>query len=190
MERREGADRVGYTHGSSTEKDQMPLNRNSEREIKKFIITDLATEGANHRSEATRVIAYLGKNSPESRRLEETIRRASKARTVTLCRTLKVLREVLRFSLTMNTVVVLLAASRRVLLNLLSFQDRFDHLPIIVIVPDAGEKTLARAHRLRPRYVTLIGSDFSDVEFVLARLLERVDRQRNPALRLNAAMKK
>jgi hypothetical protein len=160
----------------------MPLNRNSEREIEKSVVTDLATEGANHRSEAARVIAYLGKNSQESRRLEETIRRAAKARTVTLCRTLRVLREELRFFLNMDKVVVVLATSTRVLLNLLSFQDRFDYLPLIVILPDVEKKTLAKAHRLKPRYVTLIGGDFSDVEFVLARLLERVDRQRNLAL--------
>ena len=121
------------------------------------------------------VIAYLGKGSPESRRLEEIIRKASKTRRVAFCRTLRGLREALQFSQTMNTVVVLLASSRRTLLNLSSLQEHFDHLPRILIVPDAEEKTLAKAHRLKPRYVALCGSDFGDVELVLARLLERGD---------------
>lgn len=125
------------------------------------------------RIEIVQVIAYLGKGSTESRRLEETIRKAAKTRRVALCRTLRGLREELQFSHTMNTVVVLLASSRRALLNLSSLQEHFDHLPRILVVPDAGEKTLAKAHRLKPRYVTLSGSDFDDVELVLARLLER-----------------
>ena len=123
------------------------------------------------------VIAYLGKDSLEGRRLEETIRRAAriKARRVALCRTLRVLLEELQSSSRTATVVVLLAASRRALLNLLSFQKHLDRFPLIMIVPDAQEKTLAKVHRLKPRYVAMKGSGFADVEFMLARLLEQTE---------------
>jgi hypothetical protein len=122
-----------------------------------------------------KVVAYVGKGSPEGRRLEETIREAAKPGKVALCRTLKTFREELQFSQTMGGVVVLLGTSRRVLLNLLSFQEHFDRFQLIVIVPDAEEKTLAQAHRLKPRYVTLTGGDFVDVGVVLGRLLKRAE---------------
>ncbi len=121
------------------------------------------------------VVAYLGKGSLEGRRLDMTIRRAAKTRKVILCRTLRALREKLELSRAMDTVVVLLASSRRVLLNLLSLQECFNHLPLIMLVPDAEEKALAKALRLKPIYVTLSGGDFGDVEFILARLLEQAE---------------
>ncbi|RJR36076.1 MAG: hypothetical protein C4576_24115 [Desulfobacteraceae bacterium] len=127
------------------------------------------------------VIAYLAKDSTDSRLLERIIRSAAKEREVSLCRSLKDLKSKLRLSQTMDAVVVLRASGRKTLSNLVALHDHLDRFETILIVPDAQRETIAKAHRLKPRYVGMAGGDFADIEIVLRRMLARADRREKAA---------
>ena len=68
-------------------------------------------------------------------------------------------------------VAVILATRQKQLRELQSLDQMLESLRIILILPDAAPQTIARAHSLRPRYVTNMHSDFQDVSAVLRKLL-------------------
>jgi len=68
-------------------------------------------------------------------------------------------------------VAVLLAASRQDLLELLSIRDLLDGIRIILVLPDRQDDTIAKGHRLYPRFLTFADSDFLDVAAVLSKML-------------------
>jgi len=68
-------------------------------------------------------------------------------------------------------VAVILAAGRKELGELLSLGLMLEGLRVILIIPDADPQTISQGHRLRPRYISLIDSDFQDVAAVLRRIL-------------------
>ena len=69
-------------------------------------------------------------------------------------------------------VAVLLAASRQDLLDLLSIRDLLDGIRIILVLPDREDGTIAKGHRLYPRFLTYADSDFLDVAAVLSKMLQ------------------
>jgi hypothetical protein len=70
-------------------------------------------------------------------------------------------------------VAVIMAASRKELGELQPLSQMLEELRIILVLPDSQPQTISQAHRLRPRYLTLMGSDFQDVAAVLIKLRER-----------------
>jgi hypothetical protein len=68
-------------------------------------------------------------------------------------------------------VAVLVAASRQELLELLSIRDLLDGIRIILVLPDRQDDTIAKGHRLYPRFLTFADSDFLDVAAVLSKML-------------------
>jgi hypothetical protein len=148
----------------------------SEREILEFVNRNLGEEGNRQMVSKQRVIAYLGRSSPETRRLCETIREAAGSAKVVLCKRVKTLDDALRLCSPLDTVVVLLARGGRSLLKLFALRERLDRLPLIVILGHAGRKTVSIAHLLHPRYLTLISQGFEDVGMVLGRILDRSEK--------------
>lgn len=71
-------------------------------------------------------------------------------------------------------VVVLLAAGKQDLLDLLSIRDLLEDLRIVLLLPNRQKDTIAKGHTLRPRFLTYADSDFSDVAAVLRKMLENV----------------
>lgn len=69
--------------------------------------------------------------------------------------------------------VVLLVGKREDILELIGVRYLFRHVPVVLVLPDTDDQTIALAHRLRPRYLTYIDAHFVDLYPVLARLFER-----------------
>jgi hypothetical protein len=63
-------------------------------------------------------------------------------------------------------------------------KDFLEHVYLLLVVPDEDRETIARAHRLRPRVVTRLDGDGSEMKNVLKRMLERYD---DPPMNLSAA---
>ena len=68
-------------------------------------------------------------------------------------------------------VAVLLAATKEELSEILSIKDLMLNLRIILILGDAEEDTIAKGHKLRPRFLTYSDSDSADVAAVLSKML-------------------
>jgi hypothetical protein len=69
--------------------------------------------------------------------------------------------------------VILLVGRREDILELISVRHLFRDVPVVLIVPDTDDQTIALAHRLRPRYLTYIDANFVGLYPVLERLTER-----------------
>ena len=70
---------------------------------------------------------------------------------------------------------ILIAARSRNLLDLLSLQDLLSDLKIILILPDSHPDTIAKGHKLRPRFLSDCESDFREVAAVLKRMIGKMD---------------
>ena len=69
------------------------------------------------------------------------------------------------------TVAVILAANQDELTNLLSTKELIRDLRVIMVLPDREQVTIRKGFALRPRYFTVVDSDFSDVTAVLNKML-------------------
>ncbi|HVO67640.1 MAG TPA: hypothetical protein VMT12_14285 [Syntrophales bacterium] len=70
-------------------------------------------------------------------------------------------------------IVVLLASSKKDLMDILSLHDLLLDMQIILILPDTDNDTVAKGHLLRPRLITLCDSDFLEVAAVLCKMMSR-----------------
>ena len=68
-------------------------------------------------------------------------------------------------------VIVLVAATREDLLDLLTLRDLLYNIDIILILPDRGKETAFIGHKFYPRYISFIDNDFTNVALVLAKMM-------------------
>jgi len=71
----------------------------------------------------------------------------------------------------MEDIGLLFLATVADLNDMLNKRDLLDHLRLVIILPDNSEDTLAKAHLLRPRYLSYWDSNFSDVLLVLGKMI-------------------
>lgn len=69
-------------------------------------------------------------------------------------------------------IAVLVAPTRKELLDLHSIRHQFSDLRIILILPDQEEETIAMGHRIYPRLLSYVDSDFKDVAAVLGKMMK------------------
>jgi hypothetical protein len=72
-----------------------------------------------------------------------------------------------------NCVVILLAADQRELDAMLAMTPLLDGMPLILMVPDSDPVTIAKAHRLRPRYLMFPRTGFEDLRAVMEKIFTR-----------------
>ncbi|HQO36408.1 MAG TPA: hypothetical protein PLG59_17225 [bacterium] len=70
-------------------------------------------------------------------------------------------------------IVLLFAETKESLIALLAVRDVLLRHRIILILPDGDKETILQGHKLMPRFLSYMDSDFKDVAAVLARMLER-----------------
>ena len=75
-------------------------------------------------------------------------------------------------------IAILLAVSDQDLADFLSLQDLLSEIRTILILPDREPSTFARAHILRPRFMTYTDSDFGDVKAVLSKMIDGQNSRR------------
>ena len=69
-------------------------------------------------------------------------------------------------------IVVLFLSDREDMLDVLNIQHLFRNTRVILVVPDLDEKTIALAHRLRPRYLTYVDGNFPALGTVIDKMRE------------------
>jgi len=68
-------------------------------------------------------------------------------------------------------IAVLVAGSKEEVNELAGMVEVFEDVRIILVLPDADRETISKGHLLRPRYLTYIDADFTDLAAVLAKML-------------------
>ncbi len=87
-------------------------------------------------------------------------------------------------------VAVLLASSRKELQYIVSIRDLFGDIRIILILPDRERDTISQGHKLYPRFLSYVDSNFADVAAVLAKMLKNMESKRVHPLNYRKEVKK
>jgi len=77
------------------------------------------------------------------------------------------------------TIAVLVAANHKDLQDILSVRNLIAGFRTILIVPDSRKETIARGHRLLPRYLGFAGDDLADFAAVLSKTIRVVQKEGN-----------
>jgi len=75
-------------------------------------------------------------------------------------------------------VSVLMAATRRDLLELISIQHLLSKLHIILVLPDRDHDTIAKGHKLGPRFLDYTDGNFAELGAVLSKMLQSTHDKR------------
>ncbi|MBN2106816.1 MAG: hypothetical protein JW832_05265 [Deltaproteobacteria bacterium] len=92
-----------------------------------------------------------------------------------LYHSIKALSERLRSSVDGLAVMVLIAADRNDLLNILAVRNLFGLIRVIIILPDREEESVSLGYKLQPRFLTYVNGDVAEVHAVLNKLLALPD---------------
>ena len=64
-------------------------------------------------------------------------------------------------------------------MRIYALKDLFDGIRKIIILPDGEQVTISLAHKLYPRFLSYIDSDFSDVAAVLKKMATSANSKNN-----------
>ncbi len=103
--------------------------------------------------------------------LKETIKKATQGCEVRRCHTTRDLSVKLKNIRERFDLAILVATNRQELEAYLSSKALLENIRIVLIIPDYEHETINMGHKLRPRFMTHIGSDPSMVEAVLKKMV-------------------
>jgi hypothetical protein len=69
-------------------------------------------------------------------------------------------------------IMVLIAGDRKDLVSILAVQKLFGLIRIIIILPDREDESVKMGYTLKPRFLTYVNGDISEVHAVLRKMLE------------------
>ncbi|NTW77028.1 MAG: hypothetical protein HGB33_04485 [Syntrophaceae bacterium] len=123
-------------------------------------------------------MAYSTKTNDAEERLFRVIELLLPGKKLKFYRSIDDLCDRLRQPVFNPRIIILLAASRKELEDILSIRELLEDAKIILIVPDTDPATLARGHTLRPRFLSDRSSDFVDVAAVLGQMIRKMGHNR------------
>lgn len=72
---------------------------------------------------------------------------------------------------------VLIAPTRKDLERILQLQRVLDGMPLLMILPDREPDTISKAHRFRPRFLTYVDDDLSEIIGVVKKIMDNFDQR-------------
>ncbi|MBW1921996.1 MAG: hypothetical protein JRJ35_00835 [Deltaproteobacteria bacterium] len=116
------------------------------------------------------------KKGPGERLLEE-IQTRIHAHRIEVDHTVEAFSERFRSPMTDRPMVILVPESRERLEEFVSMADLMSDIPILLVLPDREPATISVGHRLYPRFVEDVDSDFSDLVSVLIKMIHHGSRR-------------
>jgi hypothetical protein len=120
-------------------------------------------------------ILYLPAENGVEERFSELIGMANRKKKIKVYRSLADLSAILHRPRSNVKVAVLFAANQEELTGILSLENLMGDVKVILILKDAEKDTIVKAHMLRPRYITWLDSDLSDIVTVFNRMIDLYD---------------
>ena len=117
------------------------------------------------------VLFYATSKNGTGERLYRIVKTFVPKKTLEVFRTIDSLAHKLREPRNDHDIAILVPKSKQELQELIGMNDFLGELRIILVLPNKGEDTVAKAHSLRPRFLTYKDSDFLDVAAVLTKML-------------------
>jgi hypothetical protein len=118
-----------------------------------------------------RVVFYAQRTKGLGDRLRRLIEALVTKKETVICRTVDSLSGALRQPQNHLSLAVLIAASEEELNELVGLRDLLEYVPIVLVLPNRRVQTIAQGHRLRPRFLTDVDSDWIDIAAVLSKML-------------------
>ncbi|WP_028585145.1 hypothetical protein [Desulfogranum mediterraneum] len=123
------------------------------------------------------ILLYNSDHGELETRLKQNMPSIEALCSVEKCRELSWLMRCFREPGSLPEAIVLVARDREELQAFTNLASRLEQLFVILVLPDAGEETIALGHSLCPRFITYHDSDFQDVVAVLTRIAARKSRE-------------
>ena len=118
------------------------------------------------------VLLYYPEKSGRGPELERLLSRELEEERLEVRRTMSGLISTLRNPRRLKEPAVFVIAGRKELARLLSLKSLLNGVRLILILPDRTEETVALAHRLHPRFLSYLDSEFAPVIMVVRRLMD------------------
>ena len=118
------------------------------------------------------LLFYASKNDENENRLDAAIRLVAPGGTIERFVKLEDFRNRLRSIIEPNSIMVLAAVDREELLELQAYRDMLTEIFIILVLPDRQESTIKLAHLLRPRFLSQVNDDFSELNQIIAKMIQ------------------
>ncbi|OQX64551.1 MAG: hypothetical protein B5M55_05910 [Desulfococcus sp. 4484_242] len=119
------------------------------------------------------LLFYPGTRKQTGERVYKIIEGTVGKERVEICKTIESLSTRLRQFHNNLSVAILLAATRKELVDVLLIRDLLDDIPLILILPGRDKETISHGSRLHPRFMSFVDSDFLDVQAVLEKMMKR-----------------
>jgi len=117
------------------------------------------------------LLFYANKNDNNENRLNAAIQAALPEKSIERFTSLADLRERLRRIVEPESIMVLAALDRSELVKMQAFRDMLTEIFIILVLPDRLKSTIRLAHLLRPRFISQLGDDFSDLNQIVSKMI-------------------
>jgi len=117
-------------------------------------------------------IFYEKKRGGLARQIEEMLISHTAKNSTEVYHTIKKLSQRLTRPVDYRYVVLLIAADRADLLNILSLQKLLCDIRLVIILPDREDESIRLGYKLKPNFLTYVNGDVSEVHGVLRKLLE------------------
>ena len=75
------------------------------------------------------------------------------------------------------TIAVLVAGSKKELLDIVSIRHLLSDIPVILVLPDRQDETIAAGHKLYPRFLTYVDSKLTEVGAVLEKMIQKYEKR-------------
>ena len=126
------------------------------------------------------VLLYARTDAPSGTRLKQFLVTGLSGVEVETYETLEDLSR--RFSQPLQdpSVVILLFTDGDELVETLPIRHRFQDVSLVLIVPNRDPETIARAHQLRPRFLTDLQNDLTAITAVVEKMLKMKAGRSNP----------
>lgn len=120
---------------------------------------------------AMNILSYIARPGKSGELLQKIIDSVVSGEQTECYRTIEELAYRLRQPVREGLIAVLHAADRQELAGILSLQHLLQNIPIVFILPDRDDTTIAQAHRLFPRFISYIDNDYGEIKAVLNKML-------------------
>jgi hypothetical protein len=126
-----------------------------------------------------KIILYLPWTDGIGKRLFGMIEKLVIADEIEVFRTIDSLAHRLRQPVFDLKIAVLLTTTRKELSEILLIKDLFQDIRIILILPDGDSDTISMGHKIYPRFISYIDSNFEDVAVALSNMTVYMASQQN-----------
>lgn len=119
-----------------------------------------------------KVLLYMSPNGPVGNRIYTVLNKALQSGYLEIYNDIAGLKKRLCKSICDVGIAVLVAATQRELIDIISIRTQLSGLRIVLVLPDREKSTITQAHTLYPRFLTYADCDFSDLQLVVKKMTD------------------